>query len=278
VREDEFVFYQIVVVILRRKRKSISYDGPDLIATHLAASLLALLIGVTLGALGGGGSIVTLPVLVYVDGVDPKQAVGMSLAIVGATSLFGAYLHSRYGNFSWRSALHFGSAGIAGSLTGSMLTHLIPSPVLVALFAILMLFAGGLMFTGRMVEFEGPPCSLRRLLVTGFGVGILSGFLGVGGGFLIVPALVWFTRLDTRRAVGTSLGIIACNSAAGLIGQRRFVHFSWPLTGRFVVVSLIGMAIGVALASRTPTRMLRRVFAVAVILIAAAMCINIVRS
>jgi uncharacterized membrane protein YfcA len=249
-----------------------------LITTHLFALALTLLVGVILGALGGGGSIVTLPVLVYVAGIEPKQAVGMSLAIVGATSLFGAFLHSRYGHFSSRSAVHFGSAGVAGSLVGSSLTHLMPSPVLVGLFAILMFFAGALMFTGKAVEFEGPPCSLRRLLVTGFGVGILSGFLGVGGGFLIVPALVWFTRLDTRRAVGTSLGVIACNSAAGLIGQRRFVHWSWPLTGQFVLLSLIGMAIGVALASRTPTRMLRRVFAAAVIAIAAAMCINIVKS
>ena len=233
--------------------------------------------GVVLGALGGGGSIVTLPVLVYVAHVEPKQAVGMSLAIVGSTSLLGGYLHSRYGNFHGQAAVYFGGAGVAGSLIGSGLTHLVPSWLLVLLFAVLMLFAGVLMLTGRTVEFEGAPCSLRRFLATGFGVGILSGFLGVGGGFLIVPALVWFTRLNTRRAVGTSLGVIACNSAAGLIGQMRFIHWDWGLTGIFVVTSLAGMVAGVALASRTPTRALRQVFAVMVIVIAVAMCITIKR-
>jgi uncharacterized membrane protein YfcA len=235
--------------------------------------------GVVLGALGGGGSIVTLPVLDYVAGVEPKQAVGMSLAIVGSTSLVGSYLHSRYGNFHWRAAIFFGSAGVIGSYLGSGFTHLVSSQALVILFAVVMMIAGVLMFVGRTVDlYEALPCSLRRFFATGFVVGLLSGFLGVGGGFLIVPALVWFTRLDTRRAVGTSLAVIAANSASGLIGQQRYTHWDWASTLQFICVSLLGLGIGVLLASRTPTRMLRRVFAVAVIAIATAMCINIVRS
>ena len=135
------------------------------------------------------------------------------------------------------------------------------------------------MLTGRMVHLdEALHCSMRRFLAVGFAVGVLSGFLGVGGGFLIVPALVWFTRLDTKRAVGTSLAVIAGNSASGLVGQLRYAHWDWTLTGLFMAVSLAGMGLGVLVAARSPDRLLRRVFGVAVILVAAAMWINIVKS
>ncbi len=238
-----------------------------------------MLIGVSLGALGAGGSIVTLPVLVYVAGIDPKQAVGMSLAIVGSTSAVGSYLHSRQGNFYWRAALFFGGAGMVGSYVSSGFTHLAPSSLLVILFAVVMLVSGVLMFTGRTVDVcDAAPCSLRRFLATGFLVGLLSGFLGVGGGFLIVPALVWFTGLDTKRAVGTSLAVIALNSVSGLVGQLRYAQWDWVLTGQFILASIAGMGVGVVLSARTPDRLLRRVFAVAVIAIATAMCITIVRS
>jgi uncharacterized membrane protein YfcA len=260
-------------------RNCLSYDERDLITTHLFALALALLIGVSLGALGAGGSIVTLPVLVYVAGIEPKQAVGMSLAIVGFTSTVGSWLHSRHGNFYWRAALFFGGAGMVGSYISSGLTHLVPSSLLVILFAVVMLVSGVLMFTGRAVDLcDAAPCSLQRFLATGFAVGLLSGFLGVGGGFLIVPALVWFTGLDTKRAVGTSLAVIALNSVSGLVGQLRYARWDWVLTEQFIAVSLVGMGFGVVLASRTPDRLLRRVFAVAVIAIATAMCINIGRS
>jgi uncharacterized membrane protein YfcA len=123
-----------------------------------------------------------------------------------------------------------------------------------------------------------PPCSMQRFLATGFGLGCLSGFLGVGGGFLIVPALVWFIGLDTKRAVGTSLAVIACNSVSGLAGQLRYTQWNWTATGEFVGLSLVGMGIGVALARRAHDRMLRKAFGMAVVAIAVAMCVNVLRS
>lgn len=252
------------------------------VSAHALALALALLVGVSLGVLGGGGSIITLPLLVYVAGISPKPAVGMGLAIVGSTSLVGSYLHSRHGNFYWRAAVYFGGAGIAGSYFGSTFTHLLPSAVLVLLFALIMLIAGTLMLFRRVVatvpHHLHPPCSMQRFLATGFGVGCISGFIGVGGGFMIVPALLWFIGLDARRAVGTSLAIIACNSAAGLIGQLRYTRWDWGVTGQFIAVSLAGMGIGVALARRAPDRALRKAFGATVIAIAVAMCFNIWRS
>jgi hypothetical protein len=241
--------------------------------------VLALLTGVSLGVLGGGGSIITLPVLLYVARIEPKPAVGMALAIVGSTSAVGSYLHARHGNFYWRAAVYFGAAGVVGSYFGSTFTHFLPSRVLVMLFALIMLIAGSLMLTRRtggdaIPHHVHPPCSMQRFLATGFGVGCLSGFLGVGGGFLIVPALVWFIGLDTKRAVGTSLAVIACNSASGLIGQLRYTHWDWAATGEFIAVSLVGMGMGVALARRAPDRILRKAFGVAVIAIAVAMGFN----
>ena len=111
-------------------------------------------------------------------------------------------------------------------------------------------------------------CSPYRCILVGFLVGLVTGFLGVGGGFLIVPALVWFAGLDAKRAIGTSLGIIAVNSAAGLAGQLRYTHWDWPLTARFLVCSLIGMGLGIGIARRAPERALRKAFAVVVLAVA----------
>src|SRR5512142_1151169 len=199
------------------------------------ALLLALFIGLSLGALGSGGSIVTLPILVYVAGVEPKAAVGMSMVIVGGTSLVGGYFHWRSGNFLLKPALLFSATGIVGAYLGSTGTHLVSSSVLMLLFAGLMLVVGVRMLAAQQVL--RPPtaaCSPYLCIPSGFAVGLVTGFLGVGGGFLIVPSLMWFARLDARRAIGTSLGIIAVNSAAGLVGQLRYTHWDWPTTGAFL--------------------------------------------
>jgi uncharacterized membrane protein YfcA len=235
------------------------------------ALLLALLIGVSLGALGSGGSIVTLPILVYVAGIDPKSAVGMSMAIVGGTSLLGSYFHWRSGNFLVKPVLLFGATGILGAYLGSIGTHTVSSSALMLLFSGLMLAVGSLMLAGReTLNTPQVTCSAYRCISAGFVVGLVTGFLGVGGGFLIVPALIWFAGLDARRAIGTSLGIIAINSAAGLAGQLRYTHWDWTLTGEFLLCSLIGMGLGIRIASRVPEKALRNAFAVAVIVVAAA--------
>jgi hypothetical protein len=235
------------------------------------AFLLALLIGVSLGALGSGGSIVTLPILVYVAGIAPKSAVGMSMAIVGATSLLGCYFHWRRGNFVPRAALLFSATGIPGAYIGSLGTHLISSSSLMLVFSLLMLVVGARMLTGEQpVITPATLCSPFRCIPAGFVVGLVTGFLGVGGGFLIVPALVWFAGLNTRKAIGTSLGIIAVNSASGLAGQLRYTRWDWHLTGMFLAFSLAGMGLGVSVAKRAPEHALRKVFAFVVIAVAIA--------
>jgi len=236
------------------------------LAGETTALFLALLIGVTLGALGSGGSIVTLPILVYVAGVAPKSAIGMSMVIVGGTSFLGCYFHWRRGNFRTRPAIVFGATGILGAYIGSTGTHLVSSPVLMGMFSVLMLAVGVRMIALRTPAL--PPsceCQLNRCIPAGFLVGLVTGFLGVGGGFLIVPALVWFAGLDLRRAIGTSLAIIAANSAAGLAGQLRYTQWDWGLTGEILLCSLVGMGFGIVIATRCPERRLRKAFAVAVI-------------
>lgn len=227
----------------------------------ILAFALATLIGFSLGALGSGGSIVTLPVLVYVAGVDPKAAVGMSMAIVGATSAVAAFLQWRRGHFHRKAALLLGVSGMVGAWIGSDFTHVVSSEVLMRIFAGLMLIVGALMLHGRSDELSPGQCRPVRCLAVGAGVGILTGFIGVGGGFLIVPALVLLAGLDTKLAVGTSLAIIAANSAAGLAGQIRHGSIDLPLTAGFTALALLGMVAGLSTAGRLSDAMLRKAFA-----------------
>lgn len=231
---------------------------------------LAILIGVSLGALGSGGSIITLPILVYVVGVPPKSAVGMSICIVGATSLLGAFLHWRRGNLHLRTVLLFCATGIPAAYLGSLATHLVSSNLLLLLFSGLMLVVGTLMLLGkRPVADVAKDPSTQNCLAVGLGVGLITGFLGVGGGFLIVPALIWFAGLDPRRAIGTSLGVIAVNSLGGVAGQLRYAHWDWTITGEFFCCAVLGMAVGFAICSKIPTKALTKAFACAVLLVAA---------
>jgi uncharacterized membrane protein YfcA len=234
---------------------------------------LALLIGLSLGVLGSGGSIVTLPVLVYIAQVPAKEAVGMSMAIVGATSLFGAIVHFRRGNVAPRAALIFSGTGMVGAFLGSTGTHLLSKSTLLLLFAGLMLVVGGLMLSGRPRLDQNRTCLVPRCLAVGFAVGLLTGFLGVGGGFLIVPALVLSAGLDTRMAGGTSLTVIALNSTMGLLGQMRYISVDWSLLGGFLLFALAGMLAGIRFARGIPETLLRRVFATALIVLAGAIIV-----
>jgi len=229
---------------------------------------LAVAIGISLGVLGSGGSIVTLPVLVYVAGVPANKAVGMSMAIVGATSLFGALIQLRRGNVSIQAALIFAATGMMGAFVGSVGTHLVSKRLLLLAFAGLMVLVGSFMLRGGLGRNRKAVCSIPRCLTVGFVVGILTGFLGVGGGFLIVPALVLSAGLDARLAGGTSLAVIALNSAAGLVGQLRYTSLDWDLLARFLCFALIGILAGIALAHRLQETVLRRIFAVTLIVIA----------
>jgi len=238
------------------------------------ALALAALIGVSLGVLGGGGSMITMPVLVYVAGVDPKTAVGMSLAIVGGTSLVGSYLHYRQNNFQGKAATLFGISGMAGAYFGAMLTHFVQSSVLMLSFALVMLAVGIIMLVSRRTPFRTDKIVGWRCLLVGAAVGGLGGFLGVGGGFLIVPALVLTAGVETKQAIGSSLAIIAFNSASGLLGQLRYTQINWVLTLLFLGASLLGMGFGLAIVRRVPAQSIRVAFACGLLLIGALIALK----
>jgi uncharacterized protein len=231
------------------------------------ALVLATLVGLCLGLLGSGGSIVTLPVLVYVARVPTHAAVGMSLVIVGATSAAGSLIHLRRGAFDLRVGAFFAATGIVGAFFGAKFTHMVSARVLLLCFGGLMSIVGLRMLLGSQDAPPGRQCRPLRCLVTGVAVGLLTGFLGVGGGFVILPALVLFAGLEMKAAVGTSLAVIAVNSFAGLLGQLHYVQFDWPITLGFLGAALVGMVGGIAVASRISSRSLRRAFAGSIIVL-----------
>lgn len=252
---------------------------------------LAALIGLSLGMLGGGGSILTVPIFVYVLGFGAKEAIAMSLAVVGATSLFGAASHWRAGNVDLRVALIFGAVAMVGTYLGARLAIYFSDAAQLALFAVVMLLAAYFMFRGRREPASkqattslpgsapvtpptpGAPAPataarpagrmpLGLIAAEGIAVGVLTGLVGVGGGFLIVPALVLLGKLPMREAVGTSLLVIALKSFAGFYGYLDQVVVDWGFMAGFTGVAIVGIVIGTALVSRIPQRALQRAFAV----------------
>jgi uncharacterized protein len=228
---------------------------------------LAALIGLSLGLLGSGGSIITLPVLVYVAHIPAQEAVGMSLVIVGGTSALGMLLNLRRGALDWRATAFFSLSGMVGAFVGAKFTHLVSAPMLMFLFGTLMLVVGLRMLRRGEARTGARECRPLRCLGVGIAVGVLTGFLGVGGGFLILPALVLFAGLEMKLAIGTSLAIIAVNCLGGFIGQLRYASFDWRLTLGFLLVAMAGMVGGVTLAAKLPAFVLRRGFAWCVVLL-----------
>jgi hypothetical protein len=235
------------------------------------ALVLAALIGLSLGLLGSGGSIITLPVLVYVAHIPVQLAVGMSLVIVGGTSALGTLLNLRQGAFDWRAAAFFSVSGMVGAFVGAKFTHLVSATMLMFLFGALMLVVGIRLLRNGEVKAAAQECRPVRCLAVGVAVGVLTGFLGVGGGFLILPALVLFAGLEMKPAIGTSLAIIAVNCVGGLIGQLRYVNFDWRLTLGFLLVAMVGMIAGAVLAKQLSATVLRRGFAWCVVLLGVAL-------
>ena len=231
-------------------------------------------IGLSLGLLGGGGSILTVPALVYILGQDVSTAAATSLIVVGSNSLLGAGAHFRARRVRWRTALVFGGAGLLGALPGAKLNHVLPGALILLLFAGVMLAAAVLMLRRRhVVETDrSSDCPTRRYCLTasvaGVAVGFMTGFFGVGGGFLIVPALAGALRFGMPHAVGTSLAIIALNSASGLFGYLIFGHVQFGLAIPLVAGGAAGIALGAALAGRVPDKGLRRMFALMLVLLA----------
>jgi uncharacterized membrane protein YfcA len=237
---------------------------------HLLIGLvLSAGIGLSLGLIGGGGSIITVPVLVYALGVDAHQAIAMSLAVVGATSLVAASMHSRKGSVDLATGSLFGGSGVLGAFFGSRLTYLLPPALLLICFAGLMLVVASLMLAQRRGGTAAPRArSTWKAVAAGLVVGVLTGFLGVGGGFLIVPALVLFGGLGMKEAVGTSLVVIAINCAAGLAGHLAHGGFDPWLAAAVTALAATGALAGTALSHRMSPEGLKTGFALFVIAVA----------
>lgn len=224
---------------------------------------LAVLVGVSLGLLGGGGSILTLPILVYVAGMDTKAAIASSLLVVGVTSAVAVVSHARAGRVQWRTGLLFGLAGMAGAYAGGWLGQFIPDGVLLVAFAVLMMVTAVGMLRGRRAGSTPAPhghVPTVRVIVQGILVGLVTGILGAGGGFLIVPALTLLVGLSMPVAVGTSLLVIAMNTASGLVAHLTSVTIDWKLAAMVTLAAVIGSLVGGRFASRIHPDALRRAF------------------
>ena len=232
--------------------------------------ILSAVIGLSLGLIGGGGSILTVPILVYFLGVETREAVGMSLAVVGATSLFGAFLHYRKGNVNFSSGLLFGISGIFGAFLGSPLTHLVSTNVLLLIFSALMfVVAFSMLWRKRNADSEAVyQVNFYKAMAAGFGVGILTGFLGVGGGFLIVPALVFFGGLPMKKAIGTSLLVIALNCFAGIFGHLSYGVFDFKIAFLVTSLAVFGAVFGTILSHKISVAGLQKSFAFLVLAVA----------
>jgi uncharacterized membrane protein YfcA len=227
------------------------------------ALLLTLIVGLLLGMVGGGGSIVVVPILVYVVGLPAAAAIALSLPIVGLTSLAGAAVKARRGEVHGRAVLLFGVAGAIGAIAGARLTPLVAQPILLLLFAALLLGVGLKMWRGGGPEeaYCDNECRAGRCVFAGSGVGVLTGFLGVGGGFLLVPALRRYAHQSMKLATGTSLGIIAVNSVAGFAAHLKGVQGLLPLAAVLTAAALAGLWGGLNFAGRVPARTLEKTFA-----------------
>ncbi|MCA1797962.1 MAG: sulfite exporter TauE/SafE family protein [Xanthomonadaceae bacterium] len=236
----------------------------------LAAAIVgAILIGLSLGLLGSGGSILTVPVLVYVLGQPEKVAIAGSLAIVGAIAAVGAAQWSRSGMIHWRSVGWFGIPGIAGTVGGAWASVLVTGETQLLVFAGVMLTAAWFMLRPpRIVPPSAVPVperALPKVVADGLAVGALTGFVGVGGGFLIIPALVLLARLDMHRAVATSLVIIALKSFAGFakylpVLAAEGLSVDWHIIGLFSAVGAAGTVAGNHIGRRIPQAALKRGF------------------
>jgi hypothetical protein len=224
---------------------------------------LAVVVGISLGVMGGGGSILTVPLLAYVAGMDAKQAIATSLLVVAVTSAVGAISHARAGRVQWRTGLVFGVAGMAGAYAGGLLARFIPGTVLLIGFAMIMIATAVAMLRGRKggsAANPAQPLRVVKIMLEGLVVGLVTGLLGAGGGFLIVPALALVGGLPMPVAVGTSLVVIAMNTLAGFAGHLSSVYINWPLAAAITTAALVGGLIGARLTAMVNPDSLRRAF------------------
>jgi len=226
----------------------------------------AIAIGISLGLLGSGGSILTVPVLVYLLGQDEKVAIAGSLFIVGSIALAGSLQFVRAGFISWRTVAIFGLPGMAGTWLGAAIAAYVSGLTQLALFAVVMLLASFLMLRPiRLTDAEPEPRALWKIAGDGLVVGVITGLVGVGGGFLIVPALVLLGGLSMHHAVATSLVIIALKSYSGFykyldVLDKQELSLDWPVLWLVTLLGIAGSIVGSRLARKVHQDRLKRWF------------------
>lgn len=234
--------------------------------------ILSLAIGLSLGLLGGGGSILTVPVLHYTLGFGAHDAIAASLFVVGITSSVALISHARAGYVRWRTGLVFGIASMATAFAGGRVGALLPGGALIVAFALVMVAAGVAMLM-RARAAPRPrtqePVHVGRIVAAGLGVGLVTGVLGAGGGFVIMPALMLFGGLAVREAVGTSLFVIALNAFAGLAGSAAHAHIDVAIVVAVTALAIAGSLLGARIAQRLHAHHLQRAFGWFVLAVAA---------
>lgn len=237
------------------------------------AVALALLVGLSLGLFGSGGSVLAVPILVYLLGIETKSAIAMSLAIVGFTALTGTLIQWRQKALCLKAAIFFSIIGVLGTFGGAWVALKISGTLQLTLFGLLMVTAALAMIFKKEPDLIAgrDECEMRPDLAGGLGagVGFMTGLLGVGGGFLIVPTLNSLGHLKLRLAIGTSLFIITVNALAGVVAYLGKVDFHWDLVGIFIVFAALGSWLGTRIGKKLPVAKLRMGFSVFILVIGA---------
>ena len=244
---------------------------------EIAGYIASIFVGLSLGLIGGGGSILVVPILVYMFGVDVVMATAYSLFVVGSSSLVGAVSNYRKGLVDLKTAMVFGAPAIASVyLTRKVLVPLIPEHIatiagfeitksiaLLLLFAVVMIAASISMIRKRKEDGEEPTeqkFNYPLILIEGIVVGVLTGLIGAGGGFIIIPALVILSKLPMKKAVGTSLLIIAAKSLIGFLGDVSNATIDWVFLASITALAIVGIFIGIKLSNYIPGKKLKPAF------------------
>lgn len=252
----------------------------------LAILLAGLVTGLVLGIFGSGGSIITTPALLYLLDVEPKSAIAMSLGIVAVTASITALQHWRWGNVNLKITAVFGTFGVMGTYAGALLGVITPVVIQLTIFALVMYAAAykmlkpkpkhksqqhksiGAAAVADCLDGYSDELQYTHIAIHGIAVGILTGVVGVGGGFLIVPALVLLSGLPMKQAVGTSLSIVALKSFAGFAGYAGAVEINYALMASFTGVAIVGSIIGSLISNRLPAALLKRGFGIFLVFVA----------
>jgi len=245
----------------------------------LSILIAGLLTGLLLGIFGSGGSIITTPALLYLLDVEPKSAIAMSLGIVAVTATITALQHWRWGNVNLKITAVFGAFGVIGTYGGALLGVITPVVIQLTIFALVMYAAAYKMLKPKhksvgedvvtdISENDSGKLDYTHIAIHGITVGILTGVVGVGGGFLIVPALVLLSGLSMKHAVGTSLSIVALKSFAGFAGYAGAVEIDYVLMAYFTGVAIVGSVLGSMISHRLPSALLQRGFGTFLVFVA----------